>query len=98
MPEAVPQSSKPLTQRFPLFATVLVLCLLVEGVTLICASLVNLGKVHDSGFPDSATILRVRELVQTGRLYPDMNRPPYMVTVYGPLLYVVLGAAYEIAG
>ncbi len=58
-----------------------------------------LGVAHfrDVGFPDSATLLRVGDVVRSGSIYPDSDRPPYLVSLYGPLTYVVLAVPYAMA-
>lgn len=48
-------------------------------------------------YPDSATLLRVREFLETGLLYPNINLPPYQVTIYGPLSYVLMAVFYGAA-
>ena len=37
------------------------------------------------------------ELVHTGRLYPPIDKPPYLVTLYGPAFYVFLAVPYRLA-
>ncbi|HEX2721776.1 MAG TPA: hypothetical protein VHM24_02580, partial [Gemmatimonadaceae bacterium] len=51
----------------------------------------------DVGYPDSATLLKVRELVHTGVLYGPFDKPPYLVTIYGPLTYILLAIFYSVA-
>ena len=55
------------------------------------------GAFRDWGYPDSATLLRVREVAETGRIYPPFDRPPYLVSIYGPLTYAALAVPYAIA-
>src|SRR5215217_6533640 len=57
----------------------------------------GLANFRDVGYPDSATLLRVAEVVRTGSIYPDPDRPPYLVSIYGPLTYALLAFPYAIA-
>ena len=60
-------------------------------------TVVGLTSFVDAGYPDSATLLRVAEFVRSGHLYPAVDRPPYLVTLYGPLTYVLLAIPYAVA-
>ncbi len=72
--------------------------LLVVGLFVtVVTTIANLVHFRDVGYPESATLLRVQEFLSTGQLYPDFNRPPYLVTLYGPLYYALLGGVYSIA-
>ena len=72
--------------------------LLVVGLFVtVVTTIANLVHFRDVGYPESATLLRVQEFLSTGQLYPDFNRPPYLVTLYGPLYYALLGGVYTIA-
>jgi hypothetical protein len=72
--------------------------LLVIGVlAMAITSIADVVYFSDVGYPDSATLLRVQELLSTGQIYPDFDIPPYLVTLYGPLCYVLLGSLYKIA-
>ena len=51
----------------------------------------------DVGYPDSATLLRVRDFIQSGTLYPDITSPPYLVTLYGPLTYLAFAVVHAAA-
>jgi hypothetical protein len=51
---------------------------------------------RDVGYPDSATLLRVGDLVRSGRMYSDFHRPPYQLTVYAPLTYVLHAIPYAL--
>jgi Dolichyl-phosphate-mannose-protein mannosyltransferase len=75
----------------------------VVAFLMFCAFLTALGiglgvaNFRDTGYPDSSDLLRIREVIQTGHFYPDGDRPPYMVSLYGPLTYLVLGVPYRLA-
>jgi hypothetical protein len=72
--------------------------LLISGLLVVIAtSLANLLHFRDVGYPESATLLRVQEFSSTGQIYPQFDRPPYLVTLYGPLFYVLLGSLNKIA-
>ena len=76
----------------------------VVGVLLICviavvtATLLSVGRLDDVGYPDSSTLLIVREFVRTGHMYLGVHSPPYLVTLYGPLTYAFLSLPYRVAG
>ncbi len=82
--------------RSPLVALVSAL-LLVGALCVAVGTVLGLIYFRDVGYPDSATLLKVEEFVRSGRLYPDFNRPPYQVTMYGPLTYVLLAVPYRLA-
>jgi len=87
-----------LIQRVP-FVTVTVAALLAfcAGAVFL-ASVVNIRHFRDVSFPDSAILMTVQYFAETGRIYTDLTRPPYMVAPYGPLTYAVLSLAYRAAG
>jgi hypothetical protein len=76
---------------------------LVVALLLACAFCITVGTAlglanfRDVSYPDSATLLRVGEFIRSGHIYPDMDRPPYLVTLYGPLTYIVLAIPYRLA-
>lgn len=61
------------------------------------ATAVGVANFRDVGYPDSANLIRIDQLVHSGRLYPDIDRPPYLLTLYGPLTYLFLAAPYALA-
>ena len=72
--------------------------LLITGaLTVIVTTFVNLVHFRDVGYPESATLIRARELSSRGQLYPRFDQPPYLVTLYGPLFYILLGTLNKIA-
>ncbi len=48
-------------------------------------------------YPDSADLFQIGEVIRSGYIYPDISRPPYQVTLYGPLTYILLGIPYRLA-
>jgi Dolichyl-phosphate-mannose-protein mannosyltransferase len=71
--------------------------LLIIAVPVLVGTVLNVRHFRDVGYPDSAILLTVREYAQSGRIYTELDRPPYMVTVYGPLTYSVLSIPYRLA-
>jgi hypothetical protein len=75
----------------------------VVALLLACAFCIAVGTAlglvnfRDVSYPDSATLLRVGEFIRSGHIYPDLDRPPYLVTLYGPLTYVLLAIPYRLA-
>jgi hypothetical protein len=81
---------------FLLSGSVIALSLLGASAVAIGIAL-GLAYFRDVGYPDSATLLRLGEFVHSGRLYPAFDRPPYLITLYGPLTYVLLAVPYGLA-
>ena len=82
--------------RSPLVALVSAL-LLVGALCVAVGTVLGLIYFRDVGYPDSATLLKVEEFVRSGHIYADFNHPPYQVTMYGPLTYVLLAVPYRLA-
>jgi hypothetical protein len=85
-----------LRRRSLLRGSVVVL-LLAGALPIAVATALGLADFTDVGYPDSSTVLRVGEVVRSGHIYPAIDRPPYLVTLYGPLTYVLLGIPYRLA-
>ena len=71
--------------------------LMIGVLAMVITTIANLVYFSDTGYPDSATLLQIQEFSSTGQIYPDFDSPPYLVTLYGPLCYVLLGSLYKIA-
>jgi hypothetical protein len=52
---------------------------------------------RETGYPDSAVLLRGAEAMASLHLYPPLDRPPYLVTAYGPLTYLLFGLTHGLA-
>ena len=72
-----------------------VLCL--RAFLVAVKTILGLTNFRDVGYPDSATLLIVEEFYRSGHIYPAFDRPPYLVTLYGPLTYVILYIPYALA-
>ena len=83
--------------RQPLLSGLVVVLLLVGVLSIAAGAAIGLTSFRDVGYPDSATLLRIGEAADSGYLYPDLDRPPYLATIYGPLTYVLLGVPYRLA-
>jgi 4-amino-4-deoxy-L-arabinose transferase-like glycosyltransferase len=83
--------------RLPILIGILLVVLLAGSLSVAAGTIMGLRNFRDVDYPDSANLLRVGEFVHSGRLYPDFQRPPYLVTVYGPLTYVWLGVPYRLS-
>lgn len=79
------------------FGGFVTLVLAAGALCLAAGTILGIANFRDVGYPDSADVRSVGALVRSGRLYPDFNRPPYLVTLYGPLTYFVLAAPYVLA-
>ena len=85
------------------FARVPILNLVTGAVSLpaslyVCAALVlGIVQFNDVGYPDSAILLRVAHTATTGEVYPDYQRPPFLISPYGPLTYVLQALPYRLA-
>ena len=75
----------------------LLVVLAYSAAVLLVSAVVASGAFRDWGYPDSATLLRVREVAETGRIFPPFDRPPYLVSIYGPLTYASLAVPYALA-
>jgi hypothetical protein len=78
--------------------TASVVAVLLIGVfAVVTATLVSVGRLDDVGYPDSSTLLIIREFVRTGHMYLGVHSPPYLVTLYGPLTYAFLSLPHRVA-
>jgi hypothetical protein len=83
--------------RQPLLVGAVVAFLLVCALSTAGGTATGLAKFRDVGYPDSSDLLRIGEVIHTGHIYSDGDRPPYLVTLYGPLTYVLLSVPYRLA-
>jgi hypothetical protein len=81
----------------PLLGGSVVFVLLVGAFSIAVGTALGLANFRDVGFPDSATLLRVEQFIRSGYIYPDSDLPPYYVSLYGPLTYVLLALPYKLA-
>ena len=83
--------------RGRVLTTAVVAALLICVLAVVTATLLSVGRLDDVGYPDGATLLIVREFVRSGHMYLGVHSPPYLVTLYGPLTYVLLSLPYRVA-
>jgi hypothetical protein len=83
--------------RRPLLGGAVVAFLLLCALSTAVGTAVGLANFRDVGYPDSSDLLRIGEFIHTGHIYPDGDRPPYLVSLYGPLTYVLLSVPYRLA-
>ena len=81
----------------PLLGAAVVAFLLLCALSSVLGTVAGLINFRDVGYPDSSDLLRIREVVQSGVIYPDGDRPPYLVSLYGPLTYILLSMPYRLA-
>jgi hypothetical protein len=74
-----------------------VAALAIEVLALLARLVIDLPRYGDIGYPDSATMIRITGFMHHGELFPPLDRPPYLVTVYGPLTYLFFGVPYAAA-
>jgi hypothetical protein len=84
-------------RRRPLIGASVVAFLLLCALSTVVGTSLGLANFRDVSFPDSANLLRIGEVARSGYIYPDVDRPPYLLTLYGPLTYVVLAIPYRLA-
>jgi hypothetical protein len=84
-------------RRQPLLGGAVVAFLLLCSLSTALGTAIGLANFRDVGYPDSSDLLRISEVVHTGHIYSDGDRPPYLVTLYGPLTYVLLSLPYRLA-
>lgn len=58
----------------------------------------TMRQLDDAGYGDSYILYDVHRYVATGTIYKSLSDPPYNATVYGPLLYWVLGKTTAVGG
>jgi hypothetical protein len=83
--------------RKALLGGLVVAFLLAGALCIAVGTAVGLASFRDVSYPDSATLLRIGDFIRSGHIYPDVDRPPYLVTLYGPLTYVLLAIPYRLA-
>jgi hypothetical protein len=84
--------------RRPAFTRVLVALLLCGALAILIDTVLGLKSFRDVAYPDSATLLRIGDVVRDGHVYPDsVNKPPYYLSLYGPLFYLVLAIPFRVA-
>lgn len=88
--------TKTLWRQLLLDGSVVVL-LLAGASSIAVGTALGLANFRDVGYPDSSTLLRIGQFIRSGYIYPDSDRPPYLVTIYGPLTYVLLAVPYRLA-
>lgn len=76
-------------------ATIVFLLTGVAGV--VVSTGIDLVWFRDVGYPDSASLLRISDYSRDGAIYPDPDRPPYLVSLYGPLFYILLSLPSRLA-
>ena len=84
-------------RRQPLLAGAVVAFLLLCALSTIWGTALGLANFRDVAYPDSSDLLRISQFIGSGHIYFDGNRPPYMVSLYGPLMYLLLSAPYKLA-
>jgi hypothetical protein len=77
---------------------VVIAVLLLTGVAGVVVSTgIDLVWFRDVGYPDSASLLRMSDYSRDGTIYPDPDQPPYLVSLYGPLFYILLSLPSRLA-
>jgi hypothetical protein len=84
-------------RRQPLLGGSVVVLLLAGALSIVVGTARGLASFTDVGYPDSSNLLSIGEVVRSGHIYPAIDRPPYLVNLYGPLTYVLLGIPYRLA-
>jgi hypothetical protein len=63
-----------------------VVLLLAGALSIVVGTAFGLAGFTDVGYPDSAPLLRIGEFIHSGSIYPAIDQPPYLVSLYGPLI------------
>src|SRR5215472_6210000 len=79
-----------------LIAGVLILVCLV-GISLCVVEGLSLFRLDEAGYGDSYILYDVLHFQQTGTIYRDLSRPPYLPAQYSPLVYVLYSLPGRIA-
>ncbi len=77
-------------RRQPLLGGSVVALLMAGAFSVAVGTALGLANFRDVGYPDSGNLLSIEHVVRSGFIYPDNDRPPYQVTIYGPLTYALL--------
>ncbi|HEV8455449.1 MAG TPA: hypothetical protein VGQ24_11180 [Gemmatimonadales bacterium] len=88
---------QPRRRLFPILLALVVAYLLIDLGVLAFRTYADMLDYRDARYPDSAVLLVVAHLVKTGHIYSDINLPPYLPSVYGPLYYLLLSLPYRLA-
>jgi hypothetical protein len=83
--------------RQSILIVLVVAFLSVGALTVATGTALGLMSFRDAGYPDSATLLRVSQVVHDHHIYYPGDRPPYFISIYGPLTYVYFAAPYKLA-
>jgi hypothetical protein len=84
-------------RRQPLLGASVVALLMAGAFSVAVGTALGLANFRDVGYPDSGNLLSIEHVVRSGFIYPDNDRPPYQVTIYGPLTYALLAIPYRLA-
>ncbi len=80
-----------------LLIALVVLVSAAGGCAVLAGFAAGLTAFADAGYPDSAMLLRVRDVAANGRIYPDLHKPPYLASIYGPLIYGLFAGVHRLA-
>jgi Dolichyl-phosphate-mannose-protein mannosyltransferase len=84
-------------RRQPLLGGSVVAFLLLCALSTVVGTAMGVANFRDVEYPDSADLLRIGDVIRSGQIYPDGDLPPYMVSLYGPLTYLLLSIPYRLA-
>ncbi len=84
-------------RRQPILIVLVVAILSIGALTVATGTALGLMSFRDAGYPDSATLLRVSQVVHEHHIYYPGDRPPYFISIYGPLTYVYFAMPCHLA-
>src|SRR5215472_6304102 len=84
-------------RRQPLFSGTVAIILLTGALCMAIGTVLGLVNFRDVGYPDSANLFRIGEVIRSGHIYSDITIPPYHLTLYGPMTYLLLAIPYWLA-
>ena len=70
----------------------------LTGAVAIAWHVLQLPLLDEIGYGDSYILYDVLQFQQTGRVYRDLSRPPYLAAQYSPLVYILFGLANMLIG
>jgi hypothetical protein len=83
-----------LLRRLVQAAVVLVLLMFcLTSAALLARRLPDLFLLDDAGYADSYVLYDVLRVQETGIIYRDLSQPPYLPSLYSPLVYLVFSLA-----
>jgi len=70
----------------------------IAGVVSMILEIARVGLLDEIGSGDSYILHDVIHFARTGIIYRDLSQPPYVPSLYSPMVYAIFAAAYKSVG